>query len=99
MLIQHVMHVNRAIGIVDSIKEQKDAIVKNQQQVLPVHNVVMIITVNGLAIGEKELVHSIFTILKTEEVFPLINIFSPMFFRIFHAVILQQRSCILVSII
>jgi hypothetical protein len=62
-LIQHVMRANQDIGIVNFIKERKDAIVRNRQQTLQVHNVVTIMMVDGLLTGEKELVHSISIIL------------------------------------
>jgi hypothetical protein len=62
-LIQHVMRANQDIGIVNFIMERKDAIVRNRQQTLQVHNVVTITMVDGLLTGEKELVHSISIIL------------------------------------
>jgi hypothetical protein len=97
MPIPHVMRAKWVIGIVDFIKEQKDVIVRNWQRVLQVHNVVMTAMVNGSSIGERELVHSMSTILKLGEISLPINIFSPMFSPICHVVMVQPRCSILVN--
>jgi hypothetical protein len=67
--------------------ERKDAIVRNRQQTLQVHNVVTITMVDGLLTGGKELVHSISIILGLGEIFLHISIFSLMVSHIYHVVL------------